>query len=124
MTQRAVNLSHEVHLLLKALEGAILLAQQSAEFHFTDGEQSRFRLALPAYLVLLRERLLQAERVVRGVFDPETILIAENEADGGDDDNQEVWLPVWSEQRTISKLRQEIDRLERRQSHERTGDDK
>jgi hypothetical protein len=113
MARPAVNLSHEVMLLLRALEGAMLLAEQFAELHLLPAQEVRFRLALPAMLVLLRERMLHVERVARGECDPASILIAENEAFDPEHDKYEVCLRSWSPRRRMRWLRRELARRER-----------
>jgi hypothetical protein len=111
MPRTALSLSSELNLILDALEGIQLLAQLQAEDHLVGKQRHRATLATVAGLVVIRERLRQVDRIVRGVADPREILIAANRATPEDDDH-EVRLPTWGSERTVAHHRRELERAE------------
>lgn len=66
--------------MLRALDGAKLLAEQWAELHFNAEDHGRVAHALSATLVILRERLRLVDRAVRDTVDPQSLFAEENQA--------------------------------------------
>lgn len=112
MAKRAVSLSHELHLLFKALQGARALVEQWIASP-PDGSLGAGELppAVSTILVLLTERLRLLDRVARGTIDPRLLLCPENEALGRSErEEEDVTLPVWSERQLARHHRAEWKR--------------
>jgi hypothetical protein len=110
MSRPALSISSELNLILEALEGIQLLTKLQAEHHLIGKQRHRATLATAAGLVVIRERLRQLDRVVRGVADPRKILISENRGLVGDD---ELQVATWGTKRTLAHHRREAERAHR-----------
>lgn len=117
MRSPAISVSHELHLLLGALDAVLLLSRQIAEHHFVGKEGERAARAVAASLVVVRERLRLLDRVLRDVVDARALIAPENRAtrDEGSEDERDVQLPSWGTKRA----RRELERQERAEQTQR-----
>jgi hypothetical protein len=118
--RKAVSLSGELHLLLKAVDGIRELADSLSMSSFEDGAVA---LSIASGLSLVKERLRLLDRAVRGTVDPWLLWCEENDAvpplDEGADDVEDVVLRSRSEKRTVRRLRKDLKRAKRRLRREK-----
>ena len=115
MSRPALSISGELNLILEALETVRLLAELEAGLHLTKRQQQRAARATGASLLLIRERVRQLDRIVRGLVDPAALLVAENGAHPDhDSDEGDVAMPTWGNKRTLGHHEREAERAKRR----------
>jgi hypothetical protein len=108
MEPKTVSLSGELHMLMRAVDGARDIAERLNESRFHDGN---LPLSLAASLALVRERLRLLDRAVRGSVDPRLLWCPENDAvpllSDGTDDGNDVRLNTWSDDDVVRRRRRE-----------------
>lgn len=74
--RKAVSLSNELHVLIRAVDGARVLADRSTDSTLDD---TSVPSSIEASLVLVVERLRLLDRVVRDAVDPRLLWCDEND---------------------------------------------
>ena len=118
MTKR-ISLSNECHVLVQAIEGVRMLADRWME-GARDGSFGDDALAggIAANLLIVRERLVLLDRVVRDVVDPGLLWCADNQApptpEPRTDDDHDVVLDAWSDEKQAVRYRRASRSAKRR----------
>lgn len=102
--RKAVSVSEELYLAIRAIDGVRELAERLAESSFDTGPVP---LSIASTLVIVRERLRMLDRAVRGTVDPMLLWCRETEPTESVDDNGndggDLLLQFWSDRKTIRR---------------------
>jgi hypothetical protein len=107
---RRLSVARELRLLSGAIDALIVAERQGCP-------SPRSGSPVASGLVVLRERILAVERVVRGIASPSQLLCSENEA-GLHAEGEDLLLPEWTSEEVVSHWELEWKRARARLDRE------